>query len=153
MNKIGICSDHAGYEVKELIKKQLTDRGLEVVDFGCPSAERCDYPDYAHPMGQAIESGELSRGISVCGSGNGISMVMISTPRYALPFAGMSSWPSWHASIMTPTSSPYQHASSAKSRQELSSRPSSTPTSKVVATKHVLRRFLFIISHHIIAEI
>ena len=76
MNKIGICSDHAGYEVKELIKKQLTDRGLQVVDFGCPTAERCDYPDYAHPMGQAIESGELQRGISVCGSGNGISMVM-----------------------------------------------------------------------------
>ena len=81
MNKIGICSDHAGYEVKELIKKQLTDRGLEVVDFGCPSAERCDYPDYAHPMGQAIEAGDLSRGISVCGSGNGISMVMNKYPK------------------------------------------------------------------------
>ena len=76
MNKIGICSDHAGYEVKELVKSLLIARGLEVKDFGCPSPERCDYPDYAHPMGQAIESGELSRGISVCGSGNGISMVM-----------------------------------------------------------------------------
>ena len=53
-----------------------SQRGLEVKDFGCPSPERCDYPDYAHPMGQAIESGELARGISVCGSGNGISMVM-----------------------------------------------------------------------------
>ena len=76
MNKIGICSDHAGYEVKELVKSLLIARGLEVKDFGCPSPERCDYPDYAHPMGQAIESGELARGISVCGSGNGISMVM-----------------------------------------------------------------------------
>ena len=66
MNKIGICSDHAGYEVKELVKSLLIARGLE----------GCDYPDYAHPMGQAIESGELPRGISVCGSGNGISMVM-----------------------------------------------------------------------------
>ena len=75
MNKIGICSDHAGYEVKELVKSLLIARGLEVKDFGCPSPERCDYPDYAHPMGPAIES-ELSRGISVCGSGNGISMVM-----------------------------------------------------------------------------
>ena len=76
MNKIGICSDHAGYEVKELVKSLLIARGLEVKDFGCPSPERCDYPDYAHPMGHAIESGELTRGISVCGSGNGISMVM-----------------------------------------------------------------------------
>ena len=76
MNKIGICSDHAGYEVKELVKSLLIARGLEVKDFGRPSPERCDYPDYAHPMGQAIESGELTRGISVCGSGNGISMVM-----------------------------------------------------------------------------
>ena len=76
MNKIGICSDHAGYEVKELVKSLLIARGLEVKDFGCPSPERCDYPDYAHPMGQAIGSGELARGISVCGSGNGISMVM-----------------------------------------------------------------------------
>lgn len=76
MNKIGICSDHAGYEVKELVKSLLIARGLEVKDFGCPSPERCDYPDYAHPMGRAIESGELARGISVCGSGNGISMVM-----------------------------------------------------------------------------
>ena len=51
-NKIGICSDHAGYEVKEHIKAQLVARGLQVEDFGCPSTERCDYPDYAHPMGR-----------------------------------------------------------------------------------------------------
>ena len=59
-NKIGICSDHAGYEVKEHIKAQLVARGLQVEDFGCPSADRCDYPDYAHPMGQALQSGALS---------------------------------------------------------------------------------------------
>ncbi len=80
-NKIGICSDHAGYEVKEHIKAQLVARGLQVEDFGCPSADRCDYPDYAHPMGQALQSGALERGISVCGSGNGISMVMNKYPR------------------------------------------------------------------------
>lgn len=54
MNKIGICSDHAGYEVKELVKSLLIARGLEVKDFGCPSPERCDYPDYAHPMGRLL---------------------------------------------------------------------------------------------------
>ncbi|WP_296954479.1 ribose 5-phosphate isomerase B [Porphyromonas sp. oral taxon 278] len=81
MNQIGICSDHAGYEVKELVKAQLIARGLSVKDFGCHSSERCDYPDFAHPMGRAIQQGELSRGISVCGSGNGISMVLNKYPR------------------------------------------------------------------------
>ena len=52
-----------------------------VRDFGCPSAERCDYPDFAHPMGRALQAGELQRGISVCGSGNGISMVMNKYPK------------------------------------------------------------------------
>lgn len=78
---IGLCSDHAGYELKEHLKALLSARGYEVRDFGCPSAERCDYPDYAHPMGQALQSGELQRGISVCGSGNGISMVMNKYPK------------------------------------------------------------------------
>lgn len=80
LTKIGLCSDHAGYEVKEQVKALLEAHGLEVQDFGCNSPERCDYPDYAHPMGQAIDSGELSRGISVCGSGNGISMVLNKYP-------------------------------------------------------------------------
>lgn len=77
---IGLCSDHAGYELKEHLKVLLQARGYEVRDFGCPSSDRCDYPDYAHPMGQAIEQQELQRGISVCGSGNGISMVMNKYP-------------------------------------------------------------------------
>ena len=76
MNKIGICSDHAGYEVKELIKSLLIARGLEVKDFGCPSPERCDYPDYAHALATAIEKGEIKRGIAICGSGEGISMTL-----------------------------------------------------------------------------
>ena len=78
---IGLCSDHAGYDLKEHLKQLLEARGYTVRDFGCPSAERCDYPDFAHPMGHAIQAGELQRGISVCGSGNGISMVMNKYPR------------------------------------------------------------------------
>lgn len=79
-NKIGICADHAGFELKQHLTAYLKEQGLEVVDFGCYSAERCDYPDVAHPMGRAIQQGELSRGISICGSGNGISMVMNKYP-------------------------------------------------------------------------
>ena len=46
---IGLCSDHAGYDLKEHLKQLLEARGYAVRDFGCPSAERCDYPDFAHP--------------------------------------------------------------------------------------------------------
>lgn len=78
---IGLCSDHAGYDLKEHLKQLLEARGYAVRDFGCHSAERCDYPDFAHPMGRALQAGELQRGISVCGSGNGISMVMNKYPK------------------------------------------------------------------------
>ena len=78
---IGLCSDHAGYDLKEHLKRLLEARGYAVRDFGCHSAERCDYPDFAHPMGRALQAGELQRGISVCGSGNGISMVMNKYPK------------------------------------------------------------------------
>lgn len=78
--KIGICSDHAGYELKEQVKKHLEALGYSVSDFGTHSTESSDYPDYAHPMGRAIEEGELPKGISICGSGNGISIVLNKYP-------------------------------------------------------------------------
>ena len=80
-NKIGLAADHAGYELKEEVKAQLIAHGLQVEDYGCHSAERCDYPDHAHPMGRAIQEGMIERGISICGSGNGISMVLNKYPR------------------------------------------------------------------------
>ena len=64
-NKIGLAADHAGYELKEEVKAQLIARGLQVEDYGCYSAERCDYPDHAHPMGRAIQEGTIARGISM----------------------------------------------------------------------------------------
>ena len=76
MKKIGLCCDHAGFELKEYVKQLLLDRGLEVDDFGTHSTESCDYPDFAHPLGFAIEAGEVYPGIAICGSGNGISMTL-----------------------------------------------------------------------------
>jgi len=73
---VGVACDHAGYPLKQFVIQYLEEHKYAYKDFGCNSDLSCDYPDYAHPMGQAIESGELARGISVCGSGNGISMVM-----------------------------------------------------------------------------
>ena len=72
--KIAIACDHAGYEYKERLVKYLQEKGHEVKDFGAYSAESMDYPDTAHPMAVAVESGEYERGIAICGSGNGISM-------------------------------------------------------------------------------
>jgi len=74
--KIGIVSDHAGYQLKEFLTGYLDSLGYDVFDFGCHSEESCSYAEYAHPMGYAIERGELPRGIAICGSGNGISMTL-----------------------------------------------------------------------------
>lgn len=75
--KIAICSDHAGYELKNILIDYLKEKStLEVKDFGCFSAESCDYADFAHPMAFAVENGECDYGISICGSGNGISMTV-----------------------------------------------------------------------------
>lgn len=76
MKKIGVASDHAGYELKELLVGYLDSQGYDVYDFGCDSPESCDYPDFAHPLALAIESGEVEIGISACGSGNGINMTL-----------------------------------------------------------------------------
>ncbi len=74
--KIGIASDHAGYELKEFLTGYLDSLGYDVFDFGCDSAESCDYPDYAHPLAEAVEKGEVPLGIAICGSGNGINMTV-----------------------------------------------------------------------------
>lgn len=76
MRKIALCSDHAGYELKSIVAGYLESQGIEYVDFGTFSAESCDYADFAHPAAQAIESGECSEGIGICGSGNGIAMTL-----------------------------------------------------------------------------
>ena len=76
MAKIGMACDHAGYELKEYLKKILVKRGTEVVDFGTNSPESMDYPDTAHPLAEALEAGKVDFGVSMCGSGNGITMTL-----------------------------------------------------------------------------
>ncbi len=73
---IGLASDHAGFPLKEHIKTYLDEHGLAYKDFGTHSTESCDYPDYAHPLARAVQDGEVSRGIAVCGSGEGISITL-----------------------------------------------------------------------------
>lgn len=76
MKTIGLCSDHAGFPLKQHIKQWLEAKGLAYKDFGTYTEESCDYPDFAHPMGEAIETGECYPGIAICGSGQGISMTL-----------------------------------------------------------------------------
>ncbi len=73
--KIAIGGDHAGYNLKLKVIKRLEENGYFVRDFGPYSNESCDYPDYVHPLAQAVESKEFSFGIIICGSGNGVNMV------------------------------------------------------------------------------
>jgi len=70
--KIAMGADHAGFDCKEMIRSMLTD--FEISDFGTYSAASVDYPDFAHPVAEAIESGRCDFGILVCGSGNGIAI-------------------------------------------------------------------------------
>ncbi|MDF1575505.1 MAG: ribose 5-phosphate isomerase B [Bacteroidales bacterium] len=70
-----IASDHAGYNLKMDLIKYLENKGYELMDLGTNSAEAVNYPDFGHPLAEAVESGRFSRGISLCGSGNGINMV------------------------------------------------------------------------------
>lgn len=75
---LGICSDHAGFALKETLKKILAQRSdvEKIVDFGTFSEESCDYPDFAHPCAAALEAGEVYPAIGICGSGNGIAMTL-----------------------------------------------------------------------------
>ena len=73
--KLAIASDHAGYQMKLSIIKYLEGKGYEVKDFGTDSTDAVNYPDFGHPLAEAVESGRFDLGISLCGSGNGINMV------------------------------------------------------------------------------
>lgn len=80
MERLGIASDHGGYELKESIRAHLKERGIEVKDYGTHSADSVDYPDYAHALASGLLSGEVHRGIALCGTGIGISMALNKVP-------------------------------------------------------------------------
>ena len=73
---MGLCSDHAGYRIKEVIKRWLDGQGIAYKDFGTHSEESCDYSDFAHLCASAIETGDCYPGIAVCGSGQGVNITM-----------------------------------------------------------------------------
>lgn len=74
--KISIASDHAGFELKEKIIIWLKEKNIEVINNGCFSLESVDYPDFAHKVAIDISNGNADLGFVVCGSGNGVNMVV-----------------------------------------------------------------------------
>lgn len=71
---LAIGSDHAGYEFKEVLKKWLASNGYTVKDYGTHSLDSVDYPDFAHPVADAVEKKQFDLGILLCGSANGVAI-------------------------------------------------------------------------------
>ena len=78
--KVAVGCDHGGLNLKKEVIKILEARGYEYKDFGTYSDSSCDYPDYALPVAEAVASGEMDRGIIICGTGIGVSIVANKVP-------------------------------------------------------------------------
>ena len=79
--RIGIATDHGGFELKQDLRKRLVAAGHEVVDFGANTPNPGDdYPDFAVPLARAVASGKVERGIAVCGSGVGVAVCVNKVP-------------------------------------------------------------------------
>jgi ribose 5-phosphate isomerase B len=74
--KLAIAADHAGFALKEKLINYLIKEGYDVKDFGTFTPESVDYPDFGHPLANAVSAGDFDFGISICGTGNGINMVV-----------------------------------------------------------------------------
>src|SRR5436309_15225587 len=72
--KIAIAADHAGFALKEKLRRKLVEDGHEVVDFGTGSTDSCDYPDYAQHVAREVGQGLSERGILVCSTGIGMAI-------------------------------------------------------------------------------
>ncbi len=71
---IAIGADHAGFQLKTAVAEHLRAKGYTIQDFGAHSEDSVDYPDFAHPVAEAVENGKANFGVLICGSANGISM-------------------------------------------------------------------------------
>ena len=72
--RIALANDHAGFKLKEAVKKWLLSKNYEVKDLGADSEESVDYPEYAHKLAEEVESHEGELGVLMCGSGNGVAI-------------------------------------------------------------------------------
>jgi len=73
---VGLACDHAGFPLKQFVLEYLEKKGYQVKDFGTYSSESVDYPDFAHPLAEAVENGDVYPGIGICGSGEGMAITL-----------------------------------------------------------------------------
>ena len=78
---IAIACDHGGFKLKLAIEKYFEQNRITYRDFGTYDENSCDYADYAHPMAEALEKGEFSRAIGICGSGEGMAITLNKHPK------------------------------------------------------------------------
>ena len=78
--KVALACDHGGLNLKNEVKKHLTENGYEYVDFGTDTLDSCDYPDFALPAAEAVASGKCDKGIIICSTGIGVSIVANKVP-------------------------------------------------------------------------
>jgi ribose 5-phosphate isomerase B len=78
---IAVASDHAGFDLKEILKRDLQEAGLEVLDLGTHSTASVDYPDFGQAMAETIAAGKVEKGVIVCGTGIGISIAANRNPK------------------------------------------------------------------------
>jgi ribose 5-phosphate isomerase B len=71
---IAVASDHAGYDLKTMLSRELAEMGYEVLDLGTDGPQSVDYPDFADALARAVRAGEVERGVLICGTGIGIAM-------------------------------------------------------------------------------
>ena len=141
MIKIGIASDHAGYEMKEFLVGYLDAMGYEVLDFGTHSPDSVDYADFAHPLAEAIENGELERGIALCGSGEGMTMTLNKHQGIRAGLAWSPKSRRSSAATTMPTSSSSRRVLSPTTKPWRCSTPISQPSSKADATNTASKRW------------
>ena len=78
---IAVASDHAGFDLKEILKRDLQEAGHDVLDLGTNSTRSVDYPDFGSAMADAVASGKVEKGVLVCGTGIGISIAANRNPK------------------------------------------------------------------------
>lgn len=78
---IAVASDHAGFDLKELLKRDLEQAGYAVLDLGTNSSASVDYPDFGHALADAVAAGRAEKGVAVCGTGIGISIAVNRNPK------------------------------------------------------------------------
>jgi ribose 5-phosphate isomerase B len=78
---IAVASDHAGFDLKEILKRDLQEAGHDVLDLGTNSTQSVDYPDFGTALAEAVASGKVEKGVLVCGTGIGISIAANRNPK------------------------------------------------------------------------